>query len=68
MDLHEVVELRQGKKTIELPLINVLRFSIIHLTQLRAEWHMETGESNIQDFWIWLEKRLGMGPGKKVLI
>ena len=68
MDLDQPMKLQQGDKSIELPLKNILRFSMVHLTQLRAEWHMETGDSNIQNFWKWMEHKLDMGQDKTVLM
>lgn len=66
--LEETITLRQGEKYIELPLKNILRVAMIHLTTLRIEYHLETGKSNISGFWRWIENKLGMGKEKKILM
>lgn len=67
VNLDEEIELHMDKRTIQLPLRNILRLSMLYLTEMRAEWHMKTGSANIQDFWRWIEDKLDLGSDKFVM-
>lgn len=65
--LDEMVTLTSNGDSIQLPLVNILRISMVHLTKLLSEFTQETQSKDILEFWKWMEKKLEMGKGKVVL-
>lgn len=68
VDLHASITLTSSGASIKLPLINILRISLVHLTELRMQYHQEKGAGSLDDFWDWVKEKLEMGKGKTVLL
>ena len=66
MDLNKKIILHQGDKSIELPLINLLRLTMVHLKEFIKEY--QKIDPNIEKFWDWvLKEKLQVGAGEGIL-
>ena len=66
MDLNKKIILHQGDKSVELPLINLLRLTMTHLKEFVKEYQAK--DPNIQKFWDWvLKEKLQVGVGEGIL-
>jgi len=68
MDLNQMIKLHQGDKEIELPLINILRINFIHMNRLKEEWQKANQDNNVNNFWLYLKRKLGITEGSKILL
>jgi len=70
MNLDEKIRLVAEDGEIHLPIKNLLRITMVHLTKLLPEFYEDPDKqsNSINEFWKWIEKRLGMGKGKTVLM
>ena len=66
--MDELITLHQGDKSIELPLINLLRLTMVHLTKMLPEYYEQSDDKTISGFWKWIESKIGMGKGTSVLM
>lgn len=68
MDLDETIKLTDASgKSVELPLINLLRILMVKLQPLKMQYLEQTSEPTLTDFDKWLSDKLQM-TGKNVLL
>ena len=66
MDLNKTITLHSKDKSIELPLINLLRLTMVHLKEFIKEY--QKIDPNIEKFWKWvLKEKLQVGAGEGIL-
>ena len=66
MDLNKLITLHDGDKSISLPLINLLRLTMVHLKEFIKEY--QKIDPNIEKFWKWvLKEKLKVGAGEGIL-
>jgi hypothetical protein len=67
MDLEEPITLSSDGHVVTLPLINLLRITMIKIMPLMLQFQQETGKSDLLSFQEWSKEKLGM-KGKNVLL
>ena len=70
MDLNESIKLVSKDGKIELPLINLLRITVVYLIRMLPEFYEDPNKqsNSIQEFMKWIEPKLGLGKGKSLLM
>ena len=70
MNLEQVIKISEGDKFIELPLQNLLRITMVHLSKLLPEYYEdpEHKSNSIDEFVKWIYKKLGVKEGESILL
>ena len=58
-ELDKLITLHDRSNSIELPLKNLLRLSLVHVNNIYKEWSKETGKTDLQEFNQYL--KIGVG-------
>lgn len=70
MDINQEIELTGNKGKISLPMINLLRLTVVHLRKLVDEYGQTNDTTQIKKFFDWvLHEKMGVSrDGGKVLL
>lgn len=68
VDLTEKITLHDTEGSVTLPLVNLLRVTLVHMIPLFLQYQEETKDSTITGFNDWIKKKLEMDKGAQVLL
>lgn len=67
MNLEEPIKLHEGDKYIKLPLKNLLRLTMVYVTEMLPSFYEETKQEKISEFMNWIVEKLELKKEDTVL-
>lgn len=68
VDLADKITLHDTEGSVTLPLVNLLRITMVHMTSFFLQYQEETKDSTITGFNNWIKEKLEMNKGEAVLL